>query len=293
MAILWALGSAFSFGIADYLARDASQVEGSFRTLFYLQLLGTPVAAVFVVLGGGNDLWGRILTPAGLGAVLVSLVSTGAALFLYRALAKGPLLIVSPVASSFAAVTAVLSLIAGERPAPINAIGMVVTLAGVVLSAITTDETSDAMDPVSQGGVRAWVSGGVASAIGAALLFGLDFFILRYVIPTLGSQVTTLMTRVTTLAILGGLALVANRSVTLRTTSSFKWLVPMGILDTSAVLFANQGLSMGLTSIVSVTVSLFSVVTIILGFAIAKERITRVQQIGIAITLAGVALVSL
>ena len=51
MAIMWALSAAFGFGIADLCAREASRKESTLRTLWYLQLIGIPTSALFVLLG--------------------------------------------------------------------------------------------------------------------------------------------------------------------------------------------------------------------------------------------------
>jgi drug/metabolite transporter (DMT)-like permease len=63
-------------------------------------------------------------------------------------------------------------------------------------------------------------------------------------------------------------------------------------LDTIATWFINLGLQTGLASVVSVITSLYSVVTIVLGYYLLRERITRTQQIGIGFTLAGLVLAS-
>jgi drug/metabolite transporter (DMT)-like permease len=78
----------------------------------------------------------------------------------------------------------------------------------------------------------------------------------------------------------------------LNTASSLKWLIPVGVLDTAASWFYNLAVDIGLTSIVSVITSLYSVVTVILGYLLWQERITRIQQVGVLITLAGIGMVS-
>ena len=86
---------------------------------------------------------------------------------------------------------------------------------------------------------------------------------------------------------------VTNRSFLPRSRSSLRWLLPIGVLDTAANLFLSLGLLSSLTSIVSVLSSLYGVVTVILGYVIARERVARIQQLGIVITFVGLALVRL
>ena len=63
-------------------------------------------------------------------------------------------------------------------------------------------------------------------------------------------------------------------------------------MDITAAIAFNIGLRTGLTSIVSVLSSMSSVATILLGFIILRERIPRIQAVGILTTLVGVAVVS-
>jgi drug/metabolite transporter (DMT)-like permease len=57
------------------------------------------------------------------------------------------------------------------------------------------------------------------------------------------------------------------------------------------LLFAASA-SHGLVSITSVLASLYPIVTVILARIVLKERVARSQELGVAFTLAGVALIS-
>jgi drug/metabolite transporter (DMT)-like permease len=48
----------------------------------------------------------------------------------------------------------------------------------------------------------------------------------------------------------------------------------------------------GLVSVVSVLASLYPVVVVLLARAVLKERISRLQEVGVVLVLAGVALIS-
>jgi drug/metabolite transporter (DMT)-like permease len=291
MAIIWALAAAFGYGISDYIARGASQREGSIKTMLYLQLVGSLVAGVLVFLTEPIP-WQQVFSLTGLAAVLISLEFIAAGTLLYHALAVGPLMIVAPIVSSFAAVTVVLSLLSGERPGTLQIIGIVVTIAGVVLAATASGEPERERQPSVDEHPSTGGPSGVVMAVGAAVLIGIGSWLVRFIIPSLGSGTTVLVVRVSELVALSLFFLASKRSFQLRSLSSLKWLLPIGLLDTLANWFYNLGLLAGLTSIVSVIASLFSVVTVVLGYVISKERITRVQQVGILITLGGVALVS-
>ena len=69
-------------------------------------------------------------------------------------------------------------------------------------------------------------------------------------------------------------------------------VVLVGIGDLAGnVLFAAAS-AQGLVSIVSVLASLYPIVAVLLARTIVGERIARPQQAGVALTLAGVAMIS-
>jgi drug/metabolite transporter (DMT)-like permease len=68
--------------------------------------------------------------------------------------------------------------------------------------------------------------------------------------------------------------------------------VPVALLDTAANIAYNLGIAGSLTAVVSVTSSLFSVVTVLLAWVLLRERLVRWQWAGVAAILVGIALLS-
>jgi drug/metabolite transporter (DMT)-like permease len=292
MAAIWGLAAAIAFGIGDLAAREAGQREGSLKTLFYVQLFGSPLALIFVIFGGGFPSVNLITKTAPVG-LLACLTLTLGSILLYRSLVIGPLLIVAPITSSFAAVAVALSLVSGERLTALQSVGILVTISGVAVSSIATNELSSELPAVPQDRPASLISSGIAAAIGAALLFGLGMWLLKFTVAGFGSQFPLLLLRVLAVTIVLFIYLATRQSIGLPSRLSIRWLLAATILDTFANWFLNVGLSIGLASIVTVIVSLYSVVTIVLGLLLLGERVTGVQQLGIVFTLLGVALVSI
>jgi uncharacterized membrane protein len=70
-------------------------------------------------------------------------------------------------------------------------------------------------------------------------------------------------------------------------------LVAIGVLDTGGnALFAAASWSHGLVSVVSVLASLYPAITVLLARIVLGERMQRLQNLGVVVTLAGVVLVS-
>ena len=277
MAIVWALGAALSFGIADVFARESGRREGSFRAAFYMNFTGALVLLIALALGADVP-WQRVFSPLGLAGVLLGLLSAVGVLLFYRALVLGPLMVVTPIVGSSAVVTVALALLAGERPGTVQLVGMAITVSGVVMAAATShaEQTAEAQ-PIK------WLSAGVAFALAAAVLFGSSLWLLDMVAAELGSFTTILILRIVGSSVLMIFLLARGTSPLVESVVSFKWLLPMALLDILATWSLTQGLQTGLTSVVSVIASLFAVVTVALGYVLYRERISRIQQVGVAL----------
>jgi hypothetical protein len=96
------------------LLRASRVAGGTFLTLLFVEIIAIPavllLSAPFGLITLRADQW-----PFILGAAAVGLITLGGAGLLYRAFAIGKLALVSPIASAFAAVTAMLAIAAGER----------------------------------------------------------------------------------------------------------------------------------------------------------------------------------
>jgi drug/metabolite transporter (DMT)-like permease len=66
----------------------------------------------------------------------------------------------------------------------------------------------------------------------------------------------------------------------------------VGLLDVSANALFAYAAGHGLLSLVAVLGSLYPVVTVLLAHTLLGERLTRTQQVGVAVALAGVALIA-
>jgi drug/metabolite transporter (DMT)-like permease len=194
----------------------------------------------------------------------------------YKALSLGTMSVVSPIAACSAVVPFGVSLATGERPSGVAVAGAVVALAGAVLAS--------AEERRSESPERARA---VVLAVVAAAALGLFVYFLG-----LGSREgdafsTLLGARVGSLSVLVALAL--SRRATVRVPArSVVPVAAVGLTDVGAnALFAFAS-GHGLLALVSVLGSLYPVVTLLLAHVLLHERLTRGQQAGVAIALAGV-----
>lgn len=297
--------AALCWGLADFCARGASRSGGTFRTLLSIQVVACLALPAIGLPLGLIRFAGQ---PAGvmLVAVALNLVILAGAGLLYRAFAIGTLALTSPIAASYAALTALLALLlSGEHPDAAQLAGIVLTLGGVLLASSVPGHPARApARTVRFGPLR--LAPGLLEAFGAMLLFGVAYWALRYVVAILGGVTVALLGKLGDLAVLSLIALVlaiifrtrgSKPSVPLRiprpTPAFLAFVIPTALLDTTANVAYNLGIGVALTSLVSVLSSLFSPVTVLLAWIFLGERLSRWQWVGVAAIFGGVALVSM
>jgi drug/metabolite transporter (DMT)-like permease len=297
--------AALCWGLADFCARGASRSGGTFRTLLFIQVVAClALPAVGLPLGlirlSGHPV-GVILATVALNLVILA----GAGL-LYRAFAIGTLALTSPIAASYAAITALLALLlSDEHPDAAQLAGIVLTLGGVLLaSSVPGHPASASVRTARLGSLR--LAPGLLEAFGAMLLFGIAYWALRYVVAILGGVTVAFLGKLGDLAVLSLIALALSlisrarggkSSAPLRipspTPAFLAFVIPTALLDTTANVAYNLGIGVSLTSLVSVLSSLFSPITVLLAWVFLGERLSRWQWAGVAAIFAGVALVSM
>jgi uncharacterized membrane protein len=274
LALALALGSSVVWGVADFSGGSLTRRLPTFAVTVVSQSAGFVLLAVAVVAGG--DLGGRSFllgVLAGIGG------GAGLAAF-YRALSLGTMSVVSPIAACGAVVPFAVSLATGERPSRLALVGAAFALGGAVVASLDERRAS------SPERTRA-----VVLAAAAALALGLFVYFLG-----LGSRdgdaLSTLFgARVGSLGLLVTLAL-ARRAPLRLSRASLGAVALVGVADVSAnALFAFAS-GRGLLALVSVLGSLYPVVTVLLAHVLLGERLTRPQQIGVTVALAGVAAIA-
>lgn len=274
VAVLLALLTALTYGVANYLGPLASRrlplggvlVVGQAASLIGAGLL-------LAVRGGTTDRTGVLL---GIGAGLLNGVALAT---FYTAAARGPISIVAPIGSTGAVVPVVISMIQGERPSPLQLIGIPVAIAGVALAAARAAPDPDA-DPVE----------GIGLSLLAAALFGSFLWVFAEASHH-GPTRAVFDSRV---------ALLACTAVVVA-SARLPWRIPPRVIGTAAlpgVLLvigtAAYGIATtkGLVSIVAVLATLSPVVTVALAVLLLHERLIGRQRAGVVIALTGVVLLA-
>lgn len=291
MGILLGLTAALSWGAADFMARYATRRIGTFRTLFYMQVVGLAGASVWMA---ATHQFARLASVGKHGwiyAVLSGVLTTFSMLAFYRSLEVGTLSIVGPIAASFPALTVVLAFFSGEVLTPARLTGVVLALGGVMVSSMAPPSGAPNSSVDAERG-RSGLAPGVPWAMSAAAGFGLVYWMLGFqVVPAWGALSTVWLQRllgVCTLALVQPLL----RQSLLPPANAWRLVTGVGVLDAAGFLACSAGLESEQVGIVTVLASLFGAVTLLLAWIFLRERLVPRQWIGIAAIFAGIILIN-
>jgi drug/metabolite transporter (DMT)-like permease len=278
MAAILALFSSVLWGTADYLAGNLTKRYKAIAVTGVSQAFGLVTGIVLVVATGAfiapNLSWDGYLLPAvGAGiAGFFGLVS------FYSGLATGRMGVVSPISTLSAVIPLTFAFISGERPTAIQILGMCVALLGAFCASGPDIVKGLPIKPLLFG-------------LGAALGFGVALALMAQ-----GSKTSSLMTmtsmRVVSVSMCIFIAL-RFRTIGGFRVSDLKILIIIGITDFAANLMLGVATTKGLVSVAMVFGALFPIVTSLLAFKFLKERLHKVQYLGILFAVAGVSLISI
>ena len=277
MAIILALLSSVLWGSADFEGGRLAKQFPAIAVTGVSQAIGLIFGILIVVVTGQ---WRAVAFGANgyfIPAVIAGVAGYLGLICLYAGLATGRMGVVSPISSLCAIVPVSIALIGGENLPLITGIGIVVAISGAFFASGPEIKSGLPLRPI-------------LLAVGAALGFGTA---LNFMAEGSASSalMTMVMMRVTTLFISVGIA-VKYRSVGKLERKQLPRLAYIGIADFCANVLLGIASTQGLVSTVMVLGSLFPVMTALLAFKILHERLHSVQYFGIAMAVAGVAIIS-
>ena len=261
--------------------------------MLYMQLTGLVLLTLALHWIGG---WGHLADGSGwrpwVWGVAAGLINAISTLALYRSFEIGKMSIVAPVSAGYPALTMVLSALTGERLTAARFAGIALIIVGVIVVARGEEIPGDAnvLDEQTHPGKK---NLGVGWALLAGAGFGVMFWLLGIrVIPLVGAAPSVWLIRLTSVLLTAVVMLVWKRPLGLPNLSTNRWMLGIGLLDTSAYVLNNLGMQREQVSVVSVLASLYGAVTVGLAATILGEKITRLQWLGIVAIFAGIVLIS-
>jgi drug/metabolite transporter (DMT)-like permease len=274
--VLLALAASFAWGFADFGAGTTARRVPVFVVASVSQIAGLLFVGAIVLATAGEVPSRRQLAWAAFAGVVGAVGLS----FFYRALAVGTMGIIGPITATAAIVPIAYGLGRGERPSSVQGIGVGLAVIGVIAASL---------EPLPEGRGRRRLGIGVGFALAAAFLFGWSLVGLSRAAPG-GVAWATLTMRIAAVPIVLVLALTLQR----RAPTRRGWLVltAVGVADAGATLLYGAATTRGLLSVIGVLSSLYPIVIVVLARVLLAERVARSQLAGVAVALAGVALIT-
>ncbi|MFF5571739.1 EamA family transporter [Streptomyces luteogriseus] len=283
MTALFALATSLLWGLADFGGGLLTRRTPALTVVVVSQSIAVVVLGAVVVATGG---WSEV-GPQLWFAVAAGLVGPVAMLAFYKALALGPMGVVSPLGSIGVAVPVGVGLMLGERPGLLQFTGILVAVAGVCLAGGPQFRGA----PVQRQAI--------ALTLLAAFGFGAVMALIAEASTTLtGLFLALFVQRVTNVAA-GGLALFVSvrRGAPALPADGFPWrtlpaLAFVGLADVAANGTYSIAAQHGPVTVAAVLASLYPVVTAAAARGILRERLRAVQAAGAGLALVGTVLLA-
>ncbi len=280
---LWGLCTAFEWGGGDFIARFTGRGVGHANALLGMLLVGSLLLSGWVLLSDVALVWqlsaSWLLAVGGLGVMVGTLL-------LYRALAEGPVSIVSPIIASYPAGVVAIAVALGARPSLVQWLAMAGVMAGVIVVARSTGHF-ELVHGYPAAGLRRTVT--ISAVSMAAFAVGVSAG--QAAVPIYGELQTIWLTRLVSLVAL--VALLAARRQRVRLPRRW-WplLATQGLLDGGGYLTLFAGSAGADAEIAAVTASGFGAVTVLLARVVLRETMTWAQWGGIGLVFGCIALLS-
>jgi len=277
MASLLAILSSILWGTSDFEGGRLSKKHAPLAVLGFSQVLGLIFGIFLMLVSGAGD--AQALGSEGylIPGIFAGLSGYFGLFCLYAGLSTGRMGVVSPISSMGAVVPLTYALVNGDKLSTIVSIGVVLALVGVFCA--SGPELSQGL-PLKP----------LLLALGAAIGFGIALTLI-----SIGSQSSALMTMVSmrgaTFFVTVGLA-IKFHTMGGFSKKEYPSLIFIGVADFLANVLLGVACTKGLVSIAMVLGSLFPIATALLAFKFLRERLQKVQYVGIALAVAGVALIS-
>ena len=281
--MIFGLAAAVGWGFADFIGAVAGRRIGAFVAVMSGQLLSAAAMTLILIVSG------RSLEPLSDSVGLVALNGAFAAFAYsthYKALALGPVAVVSPIGAGYAVVGVGLAIvILGERPSVLALTGAAIAVAGVAL--VSTDLKK------LREGIRQQVPG-LWWSVAAAITFGVAGFLLGWVSQRAGWIPGLWASRVSQVPFM--LLLVPFIRGELRGVrpGAGLWIALLaGAADLLGVVTYSIGAARGFVSIVLAASAVFPLIAVVLSIAVFEERVVPNQVVGIALVIGGLLLLGL
>lgn len=269
----------FGWGIYDFLGGVFAKQMGPFKSFFWSQLAGLIAALLLAFVFTINinvPILVIILFP------IAAIVYSAGYLFFFKGFEIGNVSIVAATMNLWAVFTMLFAFIfMGQRLSTIQTLGVLMIISGVTLASLHWSD-------IKKQGFQ--LSAGVKEAVLGAFFFGTFWNISEIISEEVGWLLTTLFVKFGLVLFLLIFSFLVRREIGL-TKSSTKTkytVIVMGIIEACAIAVVNYGLTIGDAILITPIASALSIVTITLAVIFLKDKITKLQGLGIITAIVGI-----
>jgi drug/metabolite transporter (DMT)-like permease len=272
--------AAVMWGGTDFLVGLNARAVGVKRAVYFGQALGFCIMSLLLIafpafilksMSASLDVW---LIGTGAAVLTVS-----GALALSKAFALGKASIVAPLVTSYGVVTTLLSWAAGEQISLIQLFCIALCVLGVILSSIHSDSK---IPHTTQAGSS------IAYALLAAVFYGTSFWLQgHYVLPVLGPVTMLWLAYLIGLMVLIVIVLRIEDGLKIPPLKNCMTLTGASLMNLGGFSSFAWGAVAGSVSVVTVISTLSGGIAAILGYVFFKERLAKIQILGVVLVLIG------
>ena len=279
ISLLSGLGGMFGWGIYDFFAGIYSKKIGPYKTFFWSQLAGLFFVLLLISVFTFTlniPAWIIFLLP-----IAALFYSAGYLLFM-KGFEIGNISIVAAIMNLWAVFTMLIAFIfMGQRLSALQSTGVLMIISGATLASLNWSDLKNK---------RFQLSSGVKETVLGAFFFGVFWNISEVISEKIGWLPTTLFVKIGIILFLLLLSFLIKRELCLTKASPKTKLmvVLMGIIEAGAVAIVNFGLTIGDAILITPIASALSVVTITMAIIFLKDKVTKLQGLGIVTAISGI-----
>jgi drug/metabolite transporter (DMT)-like permease len=278
LSVIFGIASALSWGSGDFAGGLSSRKVGAYRAVFYADFFGLLILVIASSVYRESFPSSTVLIYSFVGGALGSV----GLIILYYSLTVGQMSVAAPVSALFAALLPVIvGSITEGLPAPIQFVGFAVALAAVWL----ISQSDDGFHVSRLSDLRYPILAGVG--------FGCYFIFIHSAVADPDSLLWPMIIMRVAGTLLLFFIVLARREPFAVPSGAWGVVLVNAILDLAGNFFYILASKAGRLDIAAVLSSLYPGATAVLALLILKERITRIQAIGILAALIAVVLVAL
>jgi uncharacterized membrane protein len=272
--------AALLWGGTDFLVGLNARAVGVKRAVYFGQALGFSIMSLLLIafpafilksMSASLDVW--------LIGMVAAVLTVSGALALSKAFALGKASIVAPLVTSYGVVTTLLSWAGGEQISLVQLLCIALCVIGVVLSSIHSDSK---LPHTTQ------ASSSIAYALLAAVFYGTSFWLQgRFVLPVLGPVTMLWLAYLIGLIVLVVMVLKIKDGLKIPPMKNCMTLTGASLMNLGGFSSFAWGAVAGSVSVVTVISTLSGGIAAILGYVFFKERLAKIQVLGVVLVLVG------